>query len=193
MGNVQNACWPKKAAIPQLPANTGSSRSLFAYLRNVPEPEEWLNAMCQINASTLCVWPDIPEDLMQRHCNPRVRITRQPVDMGQALVQADAVLNYGSTTTVCQSLLAGKPQLMVPADIEKIMVSRKVVGQGAGLLWQRGTGTRTDALEQLLNDRALAQAACGIARKHPVEQLQHNQVLFAQAMTGNGQIYQEKH
>ena len=192
MRDAQNACWPGKAANPLFPANTGSSRSLFAYLRNVPEPEEWLNAMCQIDASTLCVWPDIPLELIQRHHNPRVRITRQPVDMGQALAQADAVLNYGSTTTVCQSILAGKPQLMVPVDIEKIMVSRKVVVQGAGVLWQRGTGTRTDALEQLLNDRTLAQAACAIASKHPVEQLLRNQVLFAQAMTGNDQHGKEE-
>lgn len=192
VGFAQNACRPGTAAIPLFPANAGSRRSLFAYLRNVPEPEEWLNAMCQIDANTLCVWPDIPQELMKHHCNPRVRITQQPVDMGQALAQADGVLNYGSTTTVCQSLLAGRPQLMVPADIEKTMVSRRVAAQDAGLLWQRSTGTRTDALEQLLNDHVLAQAACGIARKYPVEQLQRNQLLFARAMTGNSQFQKEK-
>ena len=193
VGEAQAASWPGKAEPPSFSASTGRSRSLFAYLRSAPEPDKWLSAMCRVDANTLCVWPDIPQELIDRHCNPRVNITRQPVDMGQALARADAVLNYGSTTTVCQSLLAGKPQLMVPTDMEKVMVSRKVVLHGAGVMWQRGKETPMEAVQQLLNDHTLAQAARAIATKYPLEQLQRNQLLFAQALTANCWIDKEKH
>lgn len=155
---------------------------IFAYLRNVPQPGEWLDALCQVPARTLCVWPDVPDELLQSHCNSRVRITRQPVNMHRALAQADAVLNYGSTTTVCQTLLAGKPQLMLPMDIEKMLVAQKVEQQGAGLVWRKGRSTCVQALQQLLQTSRLATAAQAVAAQYSAVHMQHCQDLFAQAL-----------
>lgn len=161
---------------------------LFAYLRDVPNAQEWLDALCRTDARTLCVWPDASDEMIYRHCNDRVRIVRRPVDINQALAQANAVLNYGSVTTVCLALLAGKPQLMLPADVEKTLVARKVAQHGAGLMWRPGSGTCTDALYQLLNADTQGVAAQAIAAKYPADQLQHNQNLFIQALTGNSQL-----
>ena len=107
---------------------------------------------------------------------------RHPVDMGQALAQADAVLNYGSTTTVAQTLLAGKPQLMLPSDVEKILVARKVVEQGAGLMWCGDTSACDETLFQLLNNNTLVHASQAIAAKFSVAQRLYKQNLFAQAL-----------
>lgn len=172
---------------PHNPAKQARRPYLFAYLRDVPNAREWLDALGRTDASTLCVWPDAPDDLVQRYCSSAVRITRQSVNLPQALAQADAVLNYGAITTVCHTLLAGKPQLMVPADIEKILVARKVVQHGAGLMWRQGSGTCADALHQLLNASTLAPAAQAIADKYPIAHRLHKQSLFAQALTGNSQ------
>lgn len=184
--NAEVVSWPDQSV------NQTQGSKLFAYLRDVPNVGEWLNALGNADASTLCVWPDAPDDLIARHCNSRLRIVRHPVDMSQALAQADAVLNYGSTTTVAQTLLAGRPQLMLPSDIEKMLVARKVVQQGAGLTWSRGSGACADALHQILNNSALAQAAQAIAAKFPVAQRLHKQNLFIQALVGKSQRTKEE-
>lgn len=183
--NAEAALWPHNTA------NQAPGPRVFAYLRNVPNASEWLDALCRADACSLCVWPDASDALIQRHCNSRVRIVRQPVDINRALAQADAVLNYGSTTTVCQTLLAGKPQLMLPTDIEKTLVARKVVEHGAGLMWRQGSGACAEALHQFLNASALAPAAQTITARYPVAQRQHNQSLFVQALTGNSQLRKE--
>lgn len=172
--SVEAAVWPEQIAVPKI----------FAYLRDIPNMVEWLEALGAAQASTLCVWPDASNDLIAKHSNSRLRIVRTPVDITQALTQADAVLNYGSTTTVTQTLLAGKPQLMVPRDIEKTMVARRVVQHGAGLMWSPHCGTCAEALNQLLNNRTLGQAALSIAAQFPVERLRHKQELFIQALLG---------
>jgi len=155
---------------------------LFAYLREISNINEWLDALSRVQASTLCVWPDATDNLIARHSNSRLRIVRHPVSLSQALAQADAVLNYGSTTTVAQVLLAGKPQLMLPQDVEKTLVARKVVQQGAGLMWSKCSGTCTAALHQLLNNRSLAQVAQAIAAEFPAAQRLHKQDQFVQAL-----------
>jgi len=195
--DAQEASWPltsseggNQAPGPGQPARPELPR-LFAYLRNVTHAKEWLEALCKADARTLCVWPDVPDALMQQHISSRVRLMRQPVNMNQALAQADAVLNYGSTTTVCQTLLAGKPQLMLPADIEKILVARKVAQQEAGVVWHQNGSTCVDALHQFLTNHTLAPAAQAIADKYPFAQLQRNHSLFLQALLGDDQLMKE--
>lgn len=184
--NAETASWPDHAA-DQTPAHTPAPK-LFAYLRDVPNTGEWLVALGSAQASTLCVWPDATNELIAQHSNSRLRIVRHPVDMNQALAQADAVLNYGSTTTVAQTLLAGKPQLMLPRDIEKTLVARKVVQHGAGLMWGKRSGTCAEALYQLLNNHTMAQAAQAIAAEFPPEQRLQKQNLLIQALMERSQL-----
>jgi len=187
--NVEAASWPDHAA--NLTPGQTPEPKLFAYLRDVPNTSEWLTALGSAQASTLCVWPDASDELIAHHSNSRLRIVRHPVDMNQALAHADAVLNYGSTTTVAQALLAGKPQLMLPQDIEKTLVARKVVQQGAGLMCGKRSGTCDEALQQLLNNRSLAQAAQAIAAEFPAAQRSQRQNLFVQALVGKSQLKKE--
>jgi UDP:flavonoid glycosyltransferase YjiC (YdhE family) len=188
--NAEAACWPDHAANQtpvQIPGQTPApapTPKLFAYLRDVPNTGEWLAALGSAQASTLCVWPDATDELIAQHSNTHLRIARHPVDMDQALAQADAVLNYGSTTTVAQALLAGKPQLMLPQDIEKTLVARKVVQYGAGLLWGKRSGTCAEALHQLLSNSSLPQKAQAIAAQFPTARRLHRQKLFVQALIG---------
>ena len=69
----------------------------------------------------------------QQHRRKNVTIVSGPVDLDLVLPQVDWVVNYGSTTFVCQAVLAGKPQLMLPTDAEKWLVARRVHAQGAGV------------------------------------------------------------
>jgi len=172
---------------PQAAFSESDRPRLFAYLRNVTQAKDWFDALHAVDAITLCVWPDVPPELLEHKLSAKVHITRQHVDIHQALEQADAVVNYGSTTTVCQTLLAGKPQLMLPEDIEKALVTRKVVRLGAGLMRQAQGETCVQALQKLLDAKEQTQVAQVIASKYASQQLQKNQARFMQIL--GGRIY----
>jgi hypothetical protein len=179
---VEAAPWPEQAV------SQARMPKLFAYLRDMSNTDEWLDALSSAQANTLCVWPDASDALIARHSNSRLHIVRHPVDMNHALAQADAVLSYGAITTVALTLLAGKPQLILPVHIEKILVARKVVRQGVGLIWGKGSGTCAEALHQLLNNRAMAQAAQAIAAQFPPAQRLQKQNLFIQVLMERSQL-----
>jgi len=181
---TQTASWSDLACHQQ------QGPHLFAYLRGIPNATDWLDALDHTQVRTLCVWPDAPDESMMRYANSHLRIVRHPVDMNQALMQADAVLNYGATTMI-HTLLAGKPQLMLPPDLEKMLVARKVAQHGAGLTWRKGGSSCADALQQLLNNRTLTQAAQAIASQFPYEQRLKKQHLFVQALVGKSQLKKE--
>jgi len=146
---------------PLLESREPRDLQLFAYLRNVTHPKEWFDALHTVEATTLCVWPDAPAELLQQQPTSKVYITRQPVDIQQALASADAVINYGSTTTVCQTLLAGirKPRLLhVELPSWKILLLGPLVYRGDylyfwGILGIRCTAHHTTAQQwmQLIN------------------------------------------
>jgi UDP:flavonoid glycosyltransferase YjiC (YdhE family) len=157
------------AAPVHWPAAQASQR-VFAYLRGRhPLAVTVLSALVQADSSVLCVWPDAPEDALARlAASARLIVTRRPVQALQALQQADAVVNYGSSTFVCQALLAGKPQLMLPNDHEKTMVATRVATAGLG--WWCSQHASEDQARQLthalLTDTQVRRNAQLVARRH---------------------------
>lgn len=109
------------------------SKKVFMYLRSGEQVEAVLGALPGGGVQVLCAWPGVTNAEAEKHRRENVTIVGEPVDLDSVLPQADLVLNYGSTTFVCQTLLAGKPQLMLPTDAEKWLVARRVHAQGAGI------------------------------------------------------------
>ncbi len=157
------------AAAAQWPASRGSRR-VFAYLRGEhPHFRTVLSALAQANASVLCVWPDASEAAIAPFAaEPRMRIVREPVQAAAALAQADAVVNYASSTFVGQTLLAGKPQLMLPTDHEKVMVGGRVASLGLGVLCCKDAAeTQVQELTQaVLEHTPLRDATQSIAARY---------------------------
>lgn len=159
-------------------------RRVFAHLRNVSGATDLLDELRLTDAVTLCVWRDAPPEVMERYRNTNVRIVRQPVRLERVLPQADAVVNYGSTALVCHTLLAGKPQLIVPTDFEKLKVAQRVMHQGAGIVWHRGDSSPREAIRQLMHSPARAQVARAISENYPPARLQANRNRFAREVIG---------
>jgi len=148
----------------------GKGKRIFGYVRGSIAPHV-LNALSSAKSPAICVWPDATEAALAQYRGSTVQLMRRPVDLGAALAEADAVVNYGSSAVVCSVLLAGKPQLMIPSDVEKLMLSRRVVQQGAGILYRPGTTSLEISIDRLLNDSSLNSAADAIARRHPPARL----------------------
>jgi UDP:flavonoid glycosyltransferase YjiC (YdhE family) len=115
------------------PEGSADAPRVFVYLRESELLRPALGALVRLRARVICVCPDARTDLLQGDCE-HVRVVREPVPVAQVLADADAVLNYGSTTMVSQTLAAGRPQLMLPVDVEKWLVARRVAECGAGLM-----------------------------------------------------------
>lgn len=150
--------------VPQWRADIKRKR-IFGYLRGSMAPHV-LGAISSVGASAICVWPDATEDVLCHYKESTVQLTKRPVDLGIALAGADAVINYGSSSVVSCALLAGKPQMMVPTDVEKLILSRRIEQQGAGIIWRPGMASLPMSIDRLLSDSTLDAAAATIARRH---------------------------
>ena len=62
-----------------------------------------------------------------------VAISDEPMAVSRLLPQCDLVVCHGSHQMTAQALLAGKPVLLLPTQLEQFLITRRVVRAGAGL------------------------------------------------------------
>jgi glycosyltransferase involved in cell wall biosynthesis/UDP:flavonoid glycosyltransferase YjiC (YdhE family) len=177
------------ATAPSWPGAQSAIR-VFAYLRGPASANlAVIDALRRRAAAVLCVWPDAPDAAVEgQTAGGSVRIVRDPVSTAQALRDARAVVNYGSSTFVCQTLLAGKPQLMLPLDEEKRLVARRVEQSALGLMLEHGASRAgvTLAVDALLDDAALRGRVLAVASRH-AGLAEHSRLAVERAFGGGGQ------
>lgn len=159
-------------------------RHVFAHLRTIAGATELLDELRLSDAVTLCVCRDASDEMMERYRNTSVRIVRQPLRLERVLPEADAVVNQGSTALVCHTLLAGKPQLIMPTDFEKLKVAQRVAESGAGAVWNPATCGAREALRRLLHTPQHAAVARQLAVRYPRNWLEANTNRFARDLIG---------
>jgi hypothetical protein len=159
-------------------------RRVFAHLRTGAGASALLDELQLSDAVTLCVWRDAPDEMLARYRHTSVRVLRQPLHLGRVLADADAVINQGSTALVSHCLLAGKPQLILPADFEKLKVAQRVAACGAAALWNPAECNAREALRRLLHAPALGDAARTIAARYTPEWFATNRNRFARDLIG---------
>lgn len=120
------------AAVPAWPAGRGPR--VFGYLYNYfAGLDPLLGALRRLDAPALVLCRDAQQDLVQRHAGGSVLVTGEPMSVSRVLPQADLVVCHGSHQMTAQALLAGKPVLMLPTQLEQFLIMRRVVRLGAGL------------------------------------------------------------
>lgn len=143
---------------PEWPAGTGPK--LFAYLRPSNRLEPLLTALQRMPARVLVRVAGIAADRLHRFERPGLRITDQAVNIQLAAQRCDAFINYGAHGTTTESLLAGKPILLLPNNVEQSLVALRAQQLGAALVTpSNGTFNLSAALRQLVDDPALQQSA----------------------------------
>lgn len=139
-------------------------KRVLAYMRSTLGGTEALGGLANRGVHCLCVWPGVPARTLARFERSSVQIVPHARSLERLLPQADAVLSYGATNFVCQALLAGKPQLVLPMDVEKRLIANRVAWHGAGIVWHRHAEEDLHlCLDRLLHAEALATAARDIA------------------------------
>lgn len=160
-------------------------KRVLAYMRGTVGAAEALGGLANRGVDCLCVWPGAPARVRARFECSSVQIVPETRSLETLLPQADAVLGYGATNFVCQSLMAGKPQLILPMDLEKRLVADRVAWHGAGIVWHRSAGHGLhDCLDRLLRDDALASAAQDIAAGYAHVPWEARRANWGRAMLG---------
>lgn len=165
------------------PHPESGGKRVFAYVRNAPGITKLFDELAEARVNALCVWPDVSDSHLQRYAGTDMRVTRNPAPLDSVLPQADAVVSNGSANVICKSLLAGKPLLLLPIDMEKHLAARAVVAMGAGVIWGAGS-PGTGALRSVLESSALLVGARRLAARYRGHDFESAKAAFALALTG---------
>jgi hypothetical protein len=154
---------PPHALSMEWPVPRNHRKRALVCMRYTPGGMQVLDGLARRQVDTLCAWPQAPAEALSRFRATSVRIAPCAVALGPLLPQADAVVSYGPSSFVCASLLAGKPQLMLPLDVEKHAIAQRVVQARAGVVWGREGVGLDGCLDRLLHAPELAARAEAIA------------------------------
>jgi UDP:flavonoid glycosyltransferase YjiC (YdhE family) len=119
-------------ALPEWPQASGPR--VFAYLyRDYPQREGLLEALRALGLPALVFCRGLDAAARTRNESATMTVSDRPVAVSRALPQCDLVVCHGSHQMTAQALLAGKPLLMLPTQLEQFLITRRVVRMGAGL------------------------------------------------------------
>jgi len=140
---------------------------IFAYLSVRTLNDSLVRALRAV-AGNLCIHaPQMGAGEFEKLPRDRLVVEPDPVNIDAVAGSADLVITNGSLNTVAAFLRAGIPQLVLPNNLERHMVSRQLELTGAGLLalW-REPDRLTEKLRALLDERAFARNAENFARRY---------------------------
>jgi UDP:flavonoid glycosyltransferase YjiC (YdhE family) len=117
---------------PNWPA--GGKFKVFAYLYPFKTLPSLLESMTKLNISAIIYAPEVQQALKAKFKHPRLSFVEQPLRMGEVAQQCDVAITNGTHGTTVALLLAGKPILALPQNLERVLVSHRVREMGAGLV-----------------------------------------------------------
>lgn len=113
---------------------TGSALKLFGYLRpEYPALGPLLQALAASGWSCLLHIPGASAAFADQHAGANLHICAQPLRLEAALGTCDLAVHHGGAATGAACLLAGKPQLVLPMQIEQAINARHIASIGAGI------------------------------------------------------------
>lgn len=158
-----------RSSHPRVEWERSDCKRVFAYLQPaLPGLEPLLQGIQQVGAEVICVIPGAPDSMIDRLRRTGLNARNTPVDISVLLRDADAVIGYGSTGLIAESLLRGVPMLLVPLQVEHHLNAIKATETGAALLIdEHRTVVRfRGALESGLSNGRCQQAARAFAEQY---------------------------
>jgi len=159
-GNMRPALWPE-----------GQGRRVFAYLK--PSSEiclDVIQGIAELECVGLVVCSGLAKKTVTKYQRPGLTIYTDHRDVTGVMEDGDVVVCHAGRNTISEALLAGKPLLMIPEQLEQFHNSRCVSKCGAGLYIEKNMNRQAikEALTQLLLASEFSAAAKSIALKNEV-------------------------
>ncbi len=154
-----------QGADPVWPA--GDAPRVLAYLRGHPQLDTMLKALSASRARVLLRIAEIEPEKLRPYLRPGFEVVGHSIDLRRAAQDCDAYLHYAAHGTVAELLLAGKPGVLWPDNVERWLVARRAEQLGAAVVApQQDTFNVEAALERALDDTALRANARKFAERH---------------------------
>jgi UDP:flavonoid glycosyltransferase YjiC (YdhE family) len=119
-------------AVPDWPAGAGPR--LFAYLYSYFKGlDPLLAAIAARRQPALVFCRGIDSKLKEKYAESSIHFPSEAMSVSRVLPGADMVVCHASHQMTAQALLAGKPVLLLPTQLEQFLIMRRLVRFGAGL------------------------------------------------------------
>jgi len=142
------------------------SKRIFAYLKPCKALPEILYLLKKNQFSTLVVCNGINLDFQKKHRSPYLYFTSKLYDQLKILNDCELTITNG-TGTATESLLAGKPVLMLPTNLEQLMTAYRVQEIGSGLYTHASNPDKLESkLKMLLEINSFKIKAINFASKY---------------------------
>jgi UDP:flavonoid glycosyltransferase YjiC (YdhE family) len=144
---------------------------IFAYLKGgYPGLENILaalHALDSVKASVLVHVAGVARQTVQRFSSAQMVVSGEPLSMAQASAGCDLALCHGGGGTTAAMLLAGKPLMLFPMQMEQTMTARRLMALGAAAsVTPEATAQLPRLLKRMLADAGPQKAAQKFAQSH---------------------------
>ena len=151
---------------PEWPAREGPR--LFVYLSGGYRPVNVVfEALRAVGYPTLAYLRECSRSRARKLSSENVRIASRPLDLGRVLETATGVISHGGHGATASTLLAGRPLLILPRNLEQRLLAHRARAGGAILTLRRGKTPDIGAeIRRLAEDPGVATAARAFAEAH---------------------------
>ena len=147
----------------------GSGPRLFAYLYTYFKGlDSLLAAIAARKQPALVFCRGIDAKLKEKYDGSSIRFPAEAMSVSRVLPGADLVVCHASHQMTAQALLAGKPVLMLPTQLEQFLIMRRLVrfGAGLGIAPEVPNADYTSALKALAENPGYAEKAREFALRY---------------------------
>lgn len=145
-------CWPTAVA---------PGPRILAYLKpGYPQLQQLVTALAACSASVWIICPKGDLACLKGWASESVEITTGLVNMAEALTQADLFVCHGNGSTVKESLYAGVPSVVLPLQLEQLLIGLRLQSLGLASLVERieETSRLTRLIDSMLHTDQYHQA-----------------------------------
>jgi hypothetical protein len=171
--NVQYwGTWSSGVGIaPQWPLAPGSK--VYAYLKPFENLSRLLELLSKSELPTIVYVDGIDPKTQERFKCKTMRFESQPLEIDQAARECQLAILNTNHGTMCSLLLAGKPSLMIPLQMEQQMLTCRFEATGAGKSVRPTNGPgMIRALQDMLSSARYGHHARHFASKHAMPRVE---------------------
>jgi UDP:flavonoid glycosyltransferase YjiC (YdhE family) len=111
--------------------------------------------------------PGAPRKTLQTFSSGNMAVSPDPLDMATMRAGCDLAICHGGAGTTAALLLAGKPLMVFPMQMEQTMAAHRLADTGAAVVLPAEASAQLPRLlKKALADTAMAQAAQAFAASH---------------------------
>lgn len=119
-------------ATPEWPKGPG--KKIFAYIKtNHPQSKQLFTQLLDSPFNVLAYVPGLTEERCRAMQAPNIHFSPCPVDMRYVTQHAKVIICHAGFGTTQHALLSGLPILLMPINLEQLLVARNVSSLGMGI------------------------------------------------------------